>query len=190
MSVALAIIDMQNDFVVPGAPLRVAGAAATVPTLAQLLETARSRGWFVFHVNREHRPDGSDAEITRRDMFVRGEGYCIAGTRGVEIVEGLEPLPGEFRVVKKRFSAFHETELDMLLRRLGVTTLVIGGTQYPNCVRGTAVDALARDYRVVVVTDACSAADEETARANVRDMRAMGVVCTPLAELESTLATS
>lgn len=187
-AIALVIIDMQKDFVLPGAPACVAGAMATVPTLRRLLERARASGWTVIHVTREHRADGSDVELFRRAAFAEGRGICVAGSEGAEIIPELAPLPGELRLLKRRFSAFLFTELDALLRRLGVDTLVIGGTQYPNCVRGTAVDAMSRDYRVVVVTDACSAQTAQVAEANIADLRGMGIACAPLAGLDEALA--
>lgn len=187
-SIALAVIDMQNDFVLPGAIACVAGAQATVPTLRRLLGQARAEGWAVIHVTREHRADGSDVELFRRGAFAQGRGICVAGTRGADIVAGLSPLPGEHRLAKRRFSAFLFTEFDALLRRLGVQTLVLAGTQYPNCIRATAVDAMAHDYRVVVVTDACSAQTPEVAQANIRDLCAMGILCAALEELPQVLA--
>lgn len=185
---ALLVIDMQKDFVLPVGPACVAGALASVPTLRRLLERARAGGWRVVHVVREHRPDGSDAEPFRRAAFAQGRGICVAGSEGSEIIPELAPLPGELKLVKRRFSAFLFTELDALLRRLGVRTLVLGGTQYPNCVRGTAVDAMSRDYRVVVVTDACSAQTQQVAEANIADLRGMGIACVPLAGLDEALA--
>jgi nicotinamidase-related amidase len=186
-AVALAIIDMQNDFVLPGAPACVAGALATVPVLRRLLDQARGAHWPVFHVYREHRPDGLDAEVFRRELFDQGRGICVAGSPGAEIVPELAPLPGEQRVVKRRFSAFLGTPLDLVLRRLGITTLVLAGTQYPNCIRATAVDALSLDYQVIVVTDACSAQTEAVALANILDLSNMGVACVPLEALAGAL---
>jgi nicotinamidase-related amidase len=187
MGVALLLIDMQKDFVLPDAPARVAGARATVPALVRLLGLARASGWLVVHVTRLHKADGSDVEAFRRPAFRAGRGICVEGSPGAEIIDELLPLPGEARVVKRRFSAFMNTGLDGLLRGAGARTVVIGGTQYPNCVRGTAVDAMSRDYRVVVVTDACSAQSDDVAEANIRDMRAMGIACVPLDGLAEEL---
>jgi nicotinamidase-related amidase len=186
--VALAIIDMQNDFVQPGAIACVAGAKDTLPALRELLAYARAEGWRVVHVTREHRADGSDAESFRRHAFSGGRGVCVAGTPGADIVPELSPLPGELRLRKTRFSAFLFTEFDALLRRLGVRVLVLAGTQYPNCIRATAVDAAARDYATLVVTDATSAQTREVAQANVRDLSNMGVPCVPLAGLPEAVA--
>ncbi len=184
---ALAVIDMQNDFVLPGAAARVAGAQATVPAIARLLEKARAEGWAVFHVIRRHAPDGHDAESFRRGLYAQGRGICVEGTPGADIVEGLAPQPGEAIIVKRRFSAFFGTDFDERLRRAGIDTLVLAGTQYPNCVRGTAADALYRDYRVVVVTDACSAQSGEVAQANIRDMSGMGMICVDVSGLDAAL---
>jgi len=187
-SIALAIIDMQNDFVQPGASACVAGAQASLPTLRRLLDQARAMGWTVIHVTREHRADGSDVEIFRREAFGQGQGICVAGTPGADIVPELAPLPSEYRIIKRRFSAFLFTEFDALLRRLGIATLVLAGTQYPNCIRATAVDAMAHDYRAVVVTDACSAQTPEVASHNIFDLSRMGVFCVEFDGLPALLA--
>ena len=180
---ALLIVDMQNDFVLPDAVASVAGARATIPIIVALREHARDHLWPVIHVVREHRADGSDVEYTRRDLFLDGGGICVAGTFGTRIVSELAPRPGEYIVIKQRFSAFLGTELDLLLRRLRIGTMVVAGTQYPNCIRATAVDALARDYRVMVVTDACSARSRRVAVNNIEDMRNMGITCLAFHEL-------
>lgn len=185
LSPALLIVDMQNDFVLPDAPAVVAGAGASIPVIAALAEHARKHSWPVIHVIREHRPDGSDAEYTRQELFQNGGGVCVAGTSGARIVAELTPLPGDYVLTKQRFSAFLGTELDLLLRRLRVGTLIMAGTQYPNCIRATAVDALGRDYRVIVVTDACSAQTERIAANNIEDLRNMGIMCMAFQELDN-----
>ena len=166
MNIALVIIDMQNDFVLPEAPLCVKGAQATVPTIQKLLDRARAEGWRVIHVIRQHRRDGSDVEIGRAPLFTQGAGICVPAV----IVDELAPLPNDTILRKLRFSAFFQKELDMILRRLKIDTLLIAGTQYPNCVRGTATDAMSHDYNTIVVTDACSAQTAEIAATKLRDM--------------------
>lgn len=71
-----------------------------------------------------------------RRCLPKEQGICVPGTKGAEIVDELTPLPNETILRKLRFSAFFQTELDMILRRLKIDTLLIAGTQYPNCVRG------------------------------------------------------
>ena len=174
---ALIIIDMQNDFALPGAPMSVAGAMAVLPNIKRVLAHFRDHGLPVFHVVREYRADGSDIEATRLQGFLADKPYCVPGTKGCEIVTGLEPLPGEYRIVKNRFSAFMHTELDFMLRRLEVDTIVVCGIQYPNCIRTTIFDGVAHGYNVILVTDAAGAQTEETARANILDIANIGVRC-------------
>ncbi|MDE5799129.1 MAG: cysteine hydrolase, partial [Treponemataceae bacterium] len=97
--IAILVIDMQNDFVLPGAVLCVAGAQATIPTIQDLLSHGRAKGWHVIHVIREHRASGCDVDMPRVPLFADGkQGYCVPGTKGWEIVEGLEPQRGDIIV--------------------------------------------------------------------------------------------
>ncbi|MEI3040320.1 MAG: isochorismatase family cysteine hydrolase [Victivallales bacterium] len=179
---ALLIIDMQRDFVQPESPLHVAGAAATVPAIARLLaECRRRRDVAIFHIVRSYEPDGCDVERCRRELFQRTP-CMVRGTAGTEIMPELAPLPEETVIVKPRFSAFFHTKLDLCLRALGVDHLLIAGTQYPNCIRGTVTDALSHDYRVTVVSDCCSAKTPEVAAANLTDMANLGARCLTLEE--------
>jgi nicotinamidase-related amidase len=174
---ALLIIDMQNDFVIPGAPQHVAGALDSIPFIRQALDFFRLKQWPVFHVNREHRADGSDIEIIREQKFNKQRKFTVPGTRGCEIVHELTPVPGEYRIVKTRYSAFMKTELDFMLRRLDIRQIVICGTQYPVCIRATIYDAISYGYDVTLLTDATSAQTPEIAAANIRDIENLGVTC-------------
>jgi nicotinamidase-related amidase len=183
MNTAVLVIDMQNDFVLPGAPLCVSGAKATIPAIAQLLDHARRNGWTVVHIIRQHDVSGCDAEPYRRHLFENGSGFCVKSTCGAQIVDELQPKNEDYQVVKTRFSGFFKTELHELLQRLGIKRLVLAGTQYPNCIRATAVDAISLDYETVVCTDACSAAYPEVATANIYDLERMGIECLSLKEI-------
>lgn len=171
---ALLIIDMQNDFVLFGKPLRVAGAQAVIPKIQNVLSEFRIRSLPVFHVLRVHRADGSDVEITRRELF-RKQPFAVAGTPGAAVIDELAPLGEEYVLTKTRMSAFIGTELDLMLRTLGVTTVYVTGIQTPNCIRTTVFDAIAYNYPVVLVDDAVGASSDEVHRANVRDMQNIGV---------------
>ena len=187
MTPALVIIDMQHDFVDSGAPLAVPGAQEAVPVIRRLLDDFREQSWPVFHVSRIHRLDGMDVELARMPIFTVGAGACVQGTPGSKIVSELAPLEGEFRIRKRRFSAFMYTDFDLVLRRVGANTLVIAGCQYPTSIRATVMDAVSLDYQVIVVTDACTAQSPDIAEANIRDLRNIGVFCVPSDEVADTL---
>ncbi len=171
---ALLIIDMQNDFVLEGKPLKVAGAAAVLPKIQSVLAEFRKRKLPVFHILRVHRPDGSDVEIIRQELF-RKQPFAVAGTHGAAVIDELAPRAGEYVLTKTRMSAFIGTELDLMLRTLKVTMLVVCGIQTPNCIRTTVFDAIAYNYPVVLVGDATGAASGEVHLANMRDMQNIGI---------------
>jgi nicotinamidase-related amidase len=185
---ALLIIDMQNDFVLEGKPLRVAGASAVIPMIQTVLTEFRRRSLPVFHVLRIHRPDGSDVEIVRQELF-RKQPFAVVGTSGAAIIQELAPGNGEYILTKTRMSAFIGTELDLMLRTLGVTNLVVCGIQTPNCIRTTVFDGIAYNYPVMLVDDATGAASEEVHRANIRDMQNIGVKIINAADLAGVLDT-
>jgi len=178
---ALIIIDMQNDFVLPGSLTSVDGAYETIPCLKKLLDFFRTKKWPVFHVVREYRADGSDIEQFRLNDFLNTP-YAVSGTKGCKIVGELKPVEGEYLIVKNRFSAFMNTELDFMLRRIGATHLIICGTQYPNCIRATIFDAVACGYSVINITDATSAQTGQITDANIIDLKNIGVECILLNE--------
>lgn len=172
---ALLIIDMQNDFCLPGAPFYVNGALEVAGKIKEALEACRRYKLPVVHVIRQYQQDGSDVEITRYPYFMKVGGGVVKGTKGAEIIEPLKPVDGEHVIVKKRWSAFFQTELDNLLKGLGVTQVVITGVQTPNCIRATVWDANSHDYEVIVLTDGTGAQTPEIHQANLRDMENIGI---------------
>ena len=90
---ALLIIDMQNDFVLEGKPLKVAGAQAVIPKIQTVLAEFRKRSLPVFHILRVHRADGSDVEIIRQELFSE---TAVCGCRypGAAVIDELDPATG------------------------------------------------------------------------------------------------
>ena len=184
---ALVVIDMENGFIDPRSAHCIAGAAATVPACVRAVECAREKGIPVFFVKRIYRADGSDVEMTRYESWQSGGRAMTPASEGpnsAEAPEGLRPQPGDYTIIKPRWSAFFHTELDLILRRLDVRTVVLAGTTTPNCIRTTAYDANALEYNVVVLADCCSSQTEAIQYANLADMNRMGAVIMNEAEFE------
>ncbi|PKA59059.1 hypothetical protein AXF42_Ash001152 [Apostasia shenzhenica] len=184
---AMLVIDMQNDFILPEGPMYVAGGKAIVPAVIHAVSVARDRGIPVIWVVREHDPFGRDVEVFRRNLYANGKGPTVEGSKGAELVEGLAPIFGEYKLVKTRFSAFFNTNLNSLLQSTGINSLVIVGVQTPNCIRQTVFDAVASNYQpVTVIVDATAAATPVVHTANIHDMKNIGVVTPTLEEWCST----
>lgn len=151
MTAALVVIDPQHDFV----PLLAPGTGG--PALQRcraLLRAARSAGVAVVVTQEAHRAEHVDFG---RELEGDEPVHCVEGTPGVELLDGLAPQPpGEWLIVKRRYSAFFATDLDLLLRGLGVDTVVLCGVLTDVCVHYTAADAHQLDYRVHVVGEACA----------------------------------
>jgi nicotinamidase-related amidase len=180
MGAALIVIDMQNDFCLPAADLFVGDAPQAIPHIVEAVEGFRAAGVPVIWVLRRHRADGSDVDRSRRELFARRP--FLVESPGADLVDGLAIRDNERVVYKTRWSAFFGTDLDPLLRRLGVTRLYLSGVQTPNCIRTTACDANALDYEVVVLSDATASANQAVQDANLFDMRKMGIEVRSAAE--------
>jgi nicotinamidase-related amidase len=131
----------------------------------------------VFHAIREYAADGSDVEAARHRGWVEGGkpvSRACASPRTLDEYEPLAPQPGDRVIAKPRFSAFFATQLDLVLRRLGVGTVVLIGTTTPNCIRTTCYDALSLDYNVVLLEDCTSSRTPEVQAANIEDMAFIG----------------
>lgn len=157
---AVLVIDMQNDFVEEGAPLEFPEGRRIIPAIQRILDAARGRGMPVVYAVHVHRADGTDLGV-HRELYppVAAGEALVDGERGGEIHPELEPRPGEPVVKKHRYNSFYATDLEMILRGLGVETVVLTGMTTECCVLGTARGALERGFRSLVVSDACASCD-------------------------------
>jgi nicotinamidase-related amidase len=107
-----------------------------------------------------HRRDGSDMGLYD-DLYspIADRSSLVDGTPGVEIFNDLAPAAGEHVIKKHRYSAFFATDLDLILREWGITTVVISGTTTENCCHATARDAMFHNYKVVFLSDATGTFD-------------------------------
>ena len=178
---ALVVIDMENAFIDPTSPLCIKNALATVPACGKVIQKARERKIPVFFVNRIYRKNGSDVEFTRYQSWNDGNRYLAPGSTGplsIEVPVEFQPKEGDYCIIKPRFSAFFQTELDLILRRLGVKTVILTGTTTPNCIRTSCYDGLSLDYNILIIEDCCSSNTEEIQRVNMEDMARVGAVIT------------
>lgn len=182
---ALLVIDLERGFIDESSPLCIRGAAATLPACGQAIAYAREAGVPVFFIHRAYRANGSDVEACRYPGWQAGGKPLAPGSTGpgsVETPPEVTPQEGDYVVLKPRFSAFFHTELDLILRRLGVRTLYLTGTTTPNCIRTTCYDGLSLDYNVGILTDCCSSNSEEIQQANMVDMANIGATLMTCAE--------
>lgn len=157
---ALIVVDMENDFVAPGAPLETPAGRVMLPTLKRAITCCRERGIPVIYTTHAHRRDGCDMGRFK-DLWppIRNGAGLVEGEPGVDIYPEIAPRADEIVITKRRYSAFYGTDLEIILRGLGVDTVVISGVTTENCCHATARDALFRDYKVVFLSDATATFD-------------------------------
>ncbi len=170
-NVALVIVDMQKDFLDDGAPCFIPGGRSVVPATERLLAAFRDAGLPVVHVITVWKADGVNMSrfTTSEELMERG---LREGEAGIAPVDELTPRPNEYVVHKTRYSGFFQTELESLLRSLGITYVVTVGVATNYCVRSTVHDAAFRDFLPVVVTDCTTSYTEEEHRQTLKDIEA------------------
>ena len=99
------------------------------------------------------RGDGSDQTWRHRSFGL----VCSLGSKDAEILEEIAPQDGDIVLNKTGSSVFNSTNVEHLLRNMGVTTLVVTGIFTNSCVEGTTRDAGDLDFRVLIAEDACAA---------------------------------
>ncbi|HEX3604809.1 MAG TPA: isochorismatase family cysteine hydrolase [Candidatus Dormibacteraeota bacterium] len=164
---ALVIIDMQRDFLEPGgfgAALGndVSRLAAVVPPLRTLLETARAVGLAVIHTREGHRADLSDCppsklarghlDVGIGDLGPKGR-ILVRGEHGHGIIDELAPIDGEVVLDKPGKGAFCATDLELMLRNRGITSLLVTGVTTEVCVHTTVREANDRGFECLVLED-------------------------------------
>jgi ureidoacrylate peracid hydrolase len=156
---ALIVVDMQNDFLAVGAPLEVEDGRAMIPQLKRTIDFCRELGIPVIYTAHVHRRDGSDLGLFKfNEAIARGDALS-EGEPGAAIYPDIAPRPDELVIKKHRFSAFYGTDLELVLRGLGVDTVIICGATTENCCHATARDAMFRDFKVIFLSDATATFD-------------------------------
>jgi len=175
--VAVLVVDMQNDFGAKGGMFDRAGIdisevrGAIAPT-ARALDAARGVGIPVVYLKMGYQEDLSDlgppgspnrerhlsfsvgAHVDAPDG--RASRVLIRDTWNTDLLDELKPHPADLVVYKNRFSGFHGTELDAILKNRGVNWLIVTGVSTSVCVESTIRDAMFRDYSCVLLAD-CTA---------------------------------
>jgi nicotinamidase-related amidase len=153
---AVVVVDMQELFCDPQGAVYVPDTANIIQPISDCIAAARKAGLPVIFLRHIVRGDGSDTG-RMRDLYPTVDAMLARGTPGVEIIEALAPVRGDIVVDKLGFSGFHNTDLDTILRSRDIDTIIVCGTVTNVCCETTVRDAAHREYKVIVLADACAA---------------------------------
>ena len=186
--VALIVIDMQRDFLLPGGFGETLGNDVSllqkvVPPLTEVLASARENGLLVIHTREGHLPDLSDcppAKLQRGkpsqrigDVGPHGR-ILIRGEYGHDIIDELAPVEGEIVIDKPGKGAFYATELGAILEEAGITHLIVTGVTTEVCVHTTVREANDRGYDALVLSDCVGSYFPEFQRVGLEMVAAQG----------------
>lgn len=150
---ALVIVDMINDYMNPEGELYGEILHDIVPNVETLAESFRDADLPVVFAN--------TSTVTDDQPMVEKWGrHAIRGTWGERVIDSLMPQESDYIVRKPMYDAFHDTELDHLLRSLDTTEVVLTGVDSHVCVLQTGIGAFNRGYDVTVVEDGMSTKEQ------------------------------
>ncbi|MGX6446615.1 cysteine hydrolase family protein [Patulibacter sp. S7RM1-6] len=152
---ALIVVDVQGGMtLLDDAGIPKMGAAAErlerIERVRGLVAACRASAVPVIFIQEVHKPTLVDFG---RELDGAEGIHALEGDPATELAPGLQPLEHEYLIRKRRYSAFFATELDLVLRSLGVEAVLLVGGLTDVCVHYTAVDAHQHDYRIRVVED-------------------------------------
>lgn len=151
-STAVLVVDMLADFCLPGGAMVLPGYERLIAPQNAVIRALRETGGTVIYIVDAHRP-----QMRRDREFLKRAPHCIEGTPGCAIVPELDQQPSGITVLKRRFSGFFNTDLDLTLRDMMVDTVIVMGVVTNICVRSTVHDAFFHGYNVIVPHDCCAA---------------------------------
>ncbi len=176
---ALIVVDLQNAFMAPGELLANQHARDIVPNVNTLARCVRRRGGLVVFLRHTISDDPrfklNEWQARMVPRTAEGDFQLRAGTFGHQLYAELEVLPQDLKVDKHRYSAFlpNSSDLDALLRRRSIDTLIITGTITNVCCESTARDGNMLGYKVLFVNDATAAFTDAEHNATLLSMAAV-----------------
>ena len=150
-----------------------------VGTTATLLDAARTAGAAVVYTRVAWQPGFADLVVNSPILGIVAQSGCLVeGSDKAQILPELTPHDGDLVVTHQRVGGFSASQLDVLLRSRGIDTVVFAGVATNFSVEGTARQASDLGYRTVVVSDACSAADDATHEASLASLGLLAEIAT------------
>ncbi len=199
---ALIVIDVQNGFVSKGGSYNLLGMDTAqyeriIPRIKDLITKCRNAAIPVCYTQAVRESSGIDL-LTRthqilpkaREERIMKKPICVRGTWDAEIVDDIKPLSDDQIVIKRRDSAFRDTEIGVWLRSLGVDTLIFCGIDTSICVETSLREAFNLGYDVVLISDATASSNHKHYESTLENVKGYYGLVMDLQELSSHLPPS
>jgi ureidoacrylate peracid hydrolase len=171
---AMLFFDILNGYVAAPEPGKPRVLKPWIQNAVRLSKAARAAGLPVFFAKGNHRPDNATTALLLTDTnnsltpwpngeVIKTKMHVIAGDKSSDVLADLEPQADDYYIVKYRWSAFHQTYLDLALRTRGIDTVIVSGGSTDVGVTSTFYSGRDLDYNMIVASDACGTSHDQHA---------------------------
>ena len=171
---AMLFFDILNGYVPEPEPGKPRVLKPWIQNAVRVAKAARAAGLPVFFAKGNHRPDNATTALLLTDTnnsltpwpngeVTKPKMHVIAGDKSSDVLADLEPKADDYYIVKYRWSAFHQTYLDLALRTRGIDTIIISGGSTDVGVTSTLYSGRDLDYNMIVASDACGTSHDQRA---------------------------
>ncbi len=199
---ALLVIDVQNGFVSKGGSYDLLGMETShyrdvIPKISNLINLCRNVGIPIFYTQAVRESSGIDL-LTRshkilpksREERIKKKPICVRETWDAEIVNEIKPAEGDHVVIKRRDSAFLNTEIGVWLRSLSIDTLIFCGIDTSICVETSLRDAFNIGYDVILISDATASSNKKHYESTLENVKGYYGIVMDMKELSQYLPQS
>jgi ureidoacrylate peracid hydrolase len=189
---ALVVIDMQNGFCTQGGSYHNFGGQIEkyrriIPNVKRIIDACHELSIPIFYTQQVREASGIDL-LTRRHRIIPKERLdfiegppptCVRGTWDAAIIDELMPSPDDHIVIKRRDSAFQDTEFELWLKSIGADTIIFTGIDTCICVENSFREGFNKGYDVMLIEDAVASVWEDLHTATLQKARgSFGLVLT------------
>ena len=171
---AMLFFDILNGYVAAPEPGKPRVLKPWIQNAVRLSKAARAAGLPVFFAKGNHRPDNATTALLLTDTnnsltpwpngeVTKTKMHVVAGDKSSDVLADLEPQADDYYIVKYRWSAFHQTYLDLALRTRGIDTVIVSGGSTDVGVTSTLYSGRDLDYNMIVASDACGTSHDQRA---------------------------
>lgn len=170
---ALLVIDVQNGFVSKGGSydrlgMDTSSYRSVIPKMQQLVNLCREVGIPIFYTEATREPSGIDllTKVHRilpksREERIKKTPICVRCTWDAQIIDEIKPKDEDHVIIKRRDSAFQDTEINVWFEALGINTIIFAGVDTSICVETSLRDAFNQGYDVILISDATASGNKE-----------------------------
>ncbi|HEY7163627.1 MAG TPA: cysteine hydrolase [Candidatus Binatia bacterium] len=178
---AILFFDILNGYYHSGDAKAQARMKPWVDNAVRLMKAGRAVNVPIFFAKGNHRPDNSTSGLILTDTnnglqpwpdgeVTKGKMHVIGGDKSSDPIPELDPRPDDYYIPKYRWSAFHQTYLDLALRSRGIDTVIVSGGSTDVGVTSTVYSGRDLDYNLIVVRDACGTSHDQRAHDVLMDL--------------------